>query len=714
MVVFKCKMCGGDVESIKGKRVAQCEYCGSKMTLPDPNDEKIVNLYNRANDFRLTNQFDKAYGVYETILEIDNREVEAHWGILLCKYGVEYIDDPETGTKVPTCHRTIATSILKDIEFKVIEENADDESLELYREEAKKIDKIQKGILEVSSKEDPYDIFICYKETDEKGERTHDSVIAQDIYDKLTGNGYKVFFSRITLENKLGTEYEPYIYSALKSAKVMLVVGTTEENFNAVWVKNEWSRYLEMMKEDCSKSLIPVYSKIDAYKLPEEFAMLQAQSMDKIGAMQDLAHGVEKIINESKVQGASELEKFKLAMDEASNLGNGKYEVVVMREKPKAWYYGFLLIFGCAYAGAFLSTIFSDFLFSIFNPNNRIDIADFWFYVESSVLLPHFISAVITGIAMLLPFFGRKQFRASKYLITFAIFSELIYMVSIAKYGYIDVNIVPLVIAGLFWLVKPKWHIDSSLKLVVDKKRKEKIQEDNDKLVKNFEEKDKKVVNKFLYLILFVILVILTIFNFIYVMNTESNGRNKNKTQIQVINEYTGIYSDENLDYIIARAEYKGYYDIIDEIKYERSPYDGSIMDENGFAQLEVTTAYKVKTENGIVGYISASSAKKIYGRNDPLYGVEQTNERDSSVLQVRVITDYINLRRQTNLYSSSIIGKVYKDEIYTVLGITETHDRIWYKIRTTFGVEGYIADRYVNEDTDKITMYLEVLDTTN
>ena len=410
MVVFKCKMCGGDIEPIKGKRVAQCEYCGSKMTLPDPNDEKIVNLYNRANDFRLTNQFDKAYGVYETILEIDNREVEAHWGILLCKYGVEYIDDPETGAKVPTCHRTIATSILKDVEFKVIEENADDESLEVYREEAKKIDKIQKGILEVSSKEDPYDIFICYKETDEKGERTHDSVIAQDIYDKLVASNYKVFFSRITLENKLGTEYEPYIYSALKSAKVMLVVGTAEENFNAVWVKNEWSRYLEMMKEDSTKSLIPVYSKLDAYKLPEEFAMLQAQSMDKIGAMQDLVRGIDKIINESKVQGASEIEKIKLAMDEASNLGNGKYEVVVMREKPKAWYYGFLLVFGGAYAMAFLGAIFSNLLFSIFDHSNSIDIACFYNYVDVWPVILHFISAVITGIAMLLPFFGRKQF----------------------------------------------------------------------------------------------------------------------------------------------------------------------------------------------------------------------------------------------------------------------------------------------------------------
>ena len=46
----------------------------------------------------------------------------------------------------------------------------------------------------------------------------------------------------------------------------MLVVGTKEEYFNAVWVKNEWSRFLEMMKKDKNKSLIPVYSKIDAYK----------------------------------------------------------------------------------------------------------------------------------------------------------------------------------------------------------------------------------------------------------------------------------------------------------------------------------------------------------------------------------------------------------------------------------------------------------------
>ena len=77
-------------------------------------------------------------------------------------------------------------------------------------------------ILAVSKNEKPYDVFICYKETDEKGERTIDSVLAYDIYEALTAKGMNVFFARVTLEDKLGRQYEPYIFAALNSAKVML------------------------------------------------------------------------------------------------------------------------------------------------------------------------------------------------------------------------------------------------------------------------------------------------------------------------------------------------------------------------------------------------------------------------------------------------------------------------------------------------------------
>ena len=71
----------------------------------------------------------------------------------------------------------------------------------------------------------------------------------------------------------MGQEYEPYIYAALNSAKVMLVVGTKAEYFNSVWYKD-----------------------MDAYDLPEEFSHLQAQDMGKIGFINDVIRGINKIL----------------------------------------------------------------------------------------------------------------------------------------------------------------------------------------------------------------------------------------------------------------------------------------------------------------------------------------------------------------------------------------------------------------------------------
>ena len=300
MAVFKCKMCGGDLQVQDGACVVECGYCGTKQTVSTSDDEKRINLYNRANRLRLGNEFDKAAGVYEAIVAEFPEEAEAYWGLLLCHYGVEYVDDPATAKKVPTCHRSSFQSVMDDQNFDLACEYADSTARAQYRQEAKQLEDIRKGIIEVSAKEEPYDIFICYKETDDKGERTLDSVMAQDVYTALTEKGYKVFFSRISLEDKLGTEYEPYIFAALNSAKVMLAFGTDYEYYNAVWVKNEWSRFLRLMAAGQKKTLIPCYKNLDAYDIPKEFAKLQAQDMGKVGAMQDLLRGIDKIFDRDK------------------------------------------------------------------------------------------------------------------------------------------------------------------------------------------------------------------------------------------------------------------------------------------------------------------------------------------------------------------------------------------------------------------------------
>lgn len=305
MSIFKCKMCGGTIEFNPGDTVGVCDSCGTKQTLPRLDDDRKANLYDRANHFRRNNDFDKAAGIYEQILNEDNTDAEAYWSLVLCHYGIEYVEDPQSRKRIPTVNRAQFTSIFDDDNYKSALHYADGYQKELYEDEAKAINEIQKGILAISQKEEPFDVFICYKETDNSGRRTQDSVLASDLYHQLTQEGFKVFFSRITLEDKLGTAYEPYIFAALNSAKVMVVLGTKPEYFNAVWVKNEWSRYLSLVKNSNGKKmLIPAYKDMDPYDLPEEFSHLQAQDMSKLGFMQDLIRGIKKIVS----AGASKVE----------------------------------------------------------------------------------------------------------------------------------------------------------------------------------------------------------------------------------------------------------------------------------------------------------------------------------------------------------------------------------------------------------------------
>lgn len=296
MAVFRCKMCGGNLEVINSNSICVCEFCGTQQTLPRVQDENLKKLFNRANVLRMKSEFDKAADIYEKILHASESEAEAYWGLILCKFGIEYVEDPVTFKWVPTCHRASYEAITVDDDYKSALEYADPMQKIIYEQQAKEIEEIQKGIFALVQNEKPYDVFICYKETDESGQRTMDSVIANDIYHLLTQEGFKVFYAAITLEDKLGQEYEPYIFSALNTSKVMIAIGTKPEYFNAVWVKNEWSRFLKSMRKDHSKMLIPCYRDMDAYELPKEFAYLQAQDMSRIGFANDIVRGIKKVV----------------------------------------------------------------------------------------------------------------------------------------------------------------------------------------------------------------------------------------------------------------------------------------------------------------------------------------------------------------------------------------------------------------------------------
>ena len=274
MGALKCKMCGSNLEIEDSITVCKCEKCGTSQTVPDIEDDKELKLFERAGRLRFNCDFDKAAGIYDTITDSYPEEAEGYWGLILCKYGIEYADDA-SGKKIPVCHRTSYNSVMDEEDFELVMENSNSESRAIYREEAKIIEETRKEYIRIAESEQPYDIYISYRAKDDNGDKTPVSEIAGHLYNKLTSAGYRVFLSEAALKGKKRSDCEPYIYSALNSANVMLALGTSYDDYNDVWVKNEWNRYLEIAVKNKNKCLIPCYKDVDEYDIPKEFAGLK-------------------------------------------------------------------------------------------------------------------------------------------------------------------------------------------------------------------------------------------------------------------------------------------------------------------------------------------------------------------------------------------------------------------------------------------------------
>lgn len=295
-MVCKCKICGGSVTVDQKSNIAVCDYCGTKQVMPRFSDDSSRILFERGNHYLSVSEYDKAASIFNQLVAANPNDPEFYWDLVLCEYGVTFVCDPQTGKYIPTCNRTHFASVLNDRNYQKAIELSTPENAAFYKESADTIDNIQKGILSVFKKEKPFDIFISYKETDANGNRTKDSIVAQELYEKLTAKGYKVFFSRITLEDKVGSQYEPYIYSVLYSSKTMLTVCSSRENIEAVWVRNEWSRFISLQQKDAEKVLIPLYWDMDKSDLPEKFSLFVSKNMSDADFEQELFRGIEKII----------------------------------------------------------------------------------------------------------------------------------------------------------------------------------------------------------------------------------------------------------------------------------------------------------------------------------------------------------------------------------------------------------------------------------
>ena len=133
------------------------------------------------------------------------------------------------------------------------------------------------------------DAFLCYTESDSAGRRTSDSLIAQEIYNKLESKHINTFYSRISASNLTGDSLEKAITSAVISAKTIIVIGTQKKYFEELTEK--YNGYFS------GKIIIPVFSDMNPYDIPKNISSVQAMDYNRVGSDTDLVKALLNALN---------------------------------------------------------------------------------------------------------------------------------------------------------------------------------------------------------------------------------------------------------------------------------------------------------------------------------------------------------------------------------------------------------------------------------
>lgn len=294
-----CNICGANYVYRNGKWV--CPACDN-IKQEEITNEEVVLLTNASTKLRMAD-FDDAEELYRDCIKKYPNNAEAYWGLLLSRYGIKYEEDLD-GKKVPTVYATSIESILDDKDYKKALSLADKDTEKYYKQQAQKFESIRKEWVDKASKEPPFDIFICFKDSDAEKDisRTDDSYEAQNLYTYLMSKGYSVFFSRESLRDKVAERYEPYIFNALNTAHVMIIYSSSKEYLESTWVKNEWSRFLKKIKnkQKQENSLILAYEKMKPSEFPKEFNSVQCMDASQKTFYSDLEKHIDKVINKAK------------------------------------------------------------------------------------------------------------------------------------------------------------------------------------------------------------------------------------------------------------------------------------------------------------------------------------------------------------------------------------------------------------------------------
>jgi hypothetical protein len=298
-LLFQCPSCGSN-EGTEHNSFVKCKCCGNKYRR-DLKDEPVYADLSYAVNERQEADFDKARRRYDALIskyKTGPGMEEAHWGRFLCEqYVIFYQND--IGDSIPSFWNINEEPCVRSESYKkALQYGEKSGNRENYERLAEQIEEY-KNKYRKAKKEFPEgsQVFICFKDSG-----TDDSNVGYQIYNSFARK-YNVFFSRESLNNIRGNDYEPYIYHALTTAKVLIVICSGRESLESKWVHNEWWRFWKFAK-GTDKTIIPVCRKgFSPSQLPDELRQCQAHNED-ISLISVLTNRLDSILKNDEKSGA--------------------------------------------------------------------------------------------------------------------------------------------------------------------------------------------------------------------------------------------------------------------------------------------------------------------------------------------------------------------------------------------------------------------------
>lgn len=295
---FTCHTCGS-TEYTKEGRIIRCKHCGNRYRENFFDDPNYFILQSAVLE-RQQAEFEKARRQYADLIkkygDAPHME-EVYWGHFLCEqYVIFYQND--AGQSIPSFWNINEEPCEKSKAYQTaLKYGEKSGNRDHYERVAAQLEDYKRKYRQVK-KEFPEgsEIFICFKDTG-----TDDKNLGYRIYNEFAGK-YRIFFSKESLNSISGNDYEPYIYHALNTAKVLLVLCSSRDNLESKWVHNEWWRFHKFAK-GTDKTIIPIFRRhFNVSELPDELRNCQGHPED-VGLISVLSNRLSAILKNATSSG---------------------------------------------------------------------------------------------------------------------------------------------------------------------------------------------------------------------------------------------------------------------------------------------------------------------------------------------------------------------------------------------------------------------------